>query len=198
MKKILLLTFIVLTATGLQAQLRYEAGIRAGLNLTTQTTTGEATNVETNWKTGFHGGVYGVVFLMEKLAAQLELMYSQKGSKWSDPYFSGKDNLNYIDIPLLARFQVNDLLNVHAGPQFSFMTGATQFPDDDVSYDASDYYKKTDIGLLVGAEVNLSLGINIAVRFVEGFMVTTEPTYYIDEWKNRVVQITVGYTIFSN
>ena len=67
-----------------------------------------------------------------------------------------------------------------------------------VDRDATGYYKKTDIGLVVGAEVNLSLKLNIAVRFVEGFSVTTEPTYYIDEWKNRVIQISVGYTILSN
>jgi hypothetical protein len=82
--------------------------------------------------------------------------------------------------------------------QFSFVVCARQIPDDMDPYDASDYYKTTDIGLLVGAEVNLSMKLNIAVRFVEGFSVTTEPTNYLDEWKNRVLQISVGYTIVSN
>jgi len=197
MKRVILFVLAILICTGIQAQIHYEAGIKTGLNVSTQTTKGEATNVESSWKPGFHAGVYGTVFFLEQLAAQLEIMYSQKGSKWEDPYFSGKDNLSYIDIPVLARFQIIDLVNVHAGPQFSFLAGAKQIPDGEDSYDASSYYKKTDIGLVVGAEVNLSLKLNIAVRYVEGFSVTTEPTYYIDEWKNRVIQISVGYSIFS-
>ena len=198
MKKVFLVALAVLISTGIQAQLKYEAGIRGGLTMSTQTTKGEAINVESNWKPGYHAGAYGAVFLLEKVAAQVEVLYCLKGSKWNDLSFSGKDNLFYIDIPVLARVQLLDLVNIHAGPQFSFMTGAKQVPDDMDSYDASSWYKKTDIGVVVGAEVNLSLKLNIAVRFIEGFSVTTEPTYYIDEWKNRVLQITVGYTLLSN
>lgn len=197
MKKVVLLGLSILISCGLHAQLKYEAGLRAGLNVSTQTTKGEATNVESSWKPGFHGGIFGTVFLLDKLAAQLEVLYSQKGSKWTDPYFSGKDNLGYIDIPVLVRFQVMDLVNVHAGPQFSFLTCAKQIPDDMDSYDASSYYGNTDIGLVVGAEVNLSMKLNIAVRFVEGLSVTTSPAYYIDEWKNRVIQVSIGYILFG-
>jgi hypothetical protein len=154
--------------------------------------------VESSWKPGFHAGVYGAVFFLDKLAAQLEIMFSQKGSKWTDPYFSGKDKLGYIDIPVLVRFQLIDRVNIHAGPQFSFLACAKQIPDDMDSYDAMDYYKKTDMGVVAGAEVNLTSKLYIAVRFVEGLSVTTEPTYYIDEWKNRVVQLSLSFSIVSN
>lgn len=198
MKKLALAGIAILISTGTHAQLKYEAGARGGLNLAIQTTTGEGTNVESSWKPGFHAGAFGTVFFLDKLAGQLELLFSQKGSKWTDPYFSGKDRLGYIDIPVLARFQLMDLVNIHAGPQFSFLVCARQIPDDMDPYDAMDYYTKTDVGVLVGVEVNLPVKLNIAIRFVEGLSVTTEPTYYIDEWKNRVIQISIGYTLFTN
>jgi len=72
--------------------------------------------VSTRSLVGFHIGGYGNYFILEPLAVQAELLLSQKGSKWSDPYFSGKDRLCYIDIPLLVRFQALEFLNVHADP----------------------------------------------------------------------------------
>ncbi len=124
-------------------------------------------------------------------------MISQKGSKWSDPYFSGKDNLCYIDIPILFRFQIIDLISVHAGPQFSFMTRANSIPDSGDKVDAKSYYNTTDVGIAIGAEVSLPLRFSIAVRYIEGLSVTTNNTYYIDQWKNRVIQVSVTFTILS-
>ena len=198
MKKLVLVGITILISCALQAQLKYEAGVRGGFNLAIQTTTGEGTNVESGWKPGFHAGAYGTVFFLDKLAGQLEILFSQKGSIWTDPYFSGKDNLGYIDIPVLVRLQLMDLVNIHAGPQFSILACAKQIPDDMDPYDAMDYYTKTDVGVLVGVEVNLPMKLNIALRFVEGLSVTTEPTYYLDEWKNRVIQLSLSYALFRN
>ena len=198
MKKGLLIVLSLLLVTGIHAQIKYELGARAGLNLSTQTTKGAATNVVSELKEGVHAGAYGTFFFFEKLAAQLEIIWSQKGSKWSDPYFAGKDNLSYIDIPVLIRFQVLDRVNVHAGPQFSFMTGAKQIPDGEDAIDATGYYKNSDFGVLVGAELNLYRKLSIAIKFVEGFSVTTEPSYYIDQWMNRVIQVSLSYALLSN
>ncbi len=197
MKKELLVLLLMFIFTGLHAQSLFELGAKAGLNLSTQTTKGAATNVDSQFKPGFHAGAYGNFFFLEKVAAQVELMYSRKGSKWSDPYFSGQDNLSYVDIPVLVRFQVLDLVNVYAGPQFSFMTCAKQIPDGEEAIDASGYYKSTDFGVVVGAELNLSMKLSIGIRYIEGFSVTTESTYYIDQWKNRVIQVSLSYPILS-
>ena len=197
MKKELLFLLSLFMFTGLHAQSLFELGVKTGVNLSTQTTKGAATNVDSQFKPGFHAGAYGNFFILEKVAAQLEIMFSQKGSKWSDPYFSGKDNLSYVDIPVLVRFQALDLISIYAGPQFSLMTGAKQIPDGEDAIDASGYYKSTDFGVVVGAELNLPMKLSIALRYIEGFSVTTESTYYIDQWKNRVIQLSLSYPILS-
>ena len=138
------------------------------------------------------------MFYTEKIAIQLEFLYSQKGSVWSDPDYSGDEVVSYIDLPLMARFQAWDLLNIHAGPQFSFLTRAWRMPDDEVAYSVSEYYDEVDVGLLVGAELNLPIKLNIALRYIEGMIVTTDSRYYPDPWKNRVFQLSLSYAIWGD
>ena len=192
-----LLSMALITGLQVQAQYSYELGARAGLNLSTQTTTRVATNVETNWKPGIHIGIFGILVYTEKMAGQLEFLYSEKGSVWSDPDYSGEEIVSYLDVPLTARFQVLNLLNIHAGPQFSFFTGAWRMPDQGVAYGISDYYDQVDVGLLVGAELNLPIKLNITVRYIEGLMVSSDSRYYPDPWKNRVFQLSLSYAIWG-
>jgi hypothetical protein len=197
MKKLILLGYWILVCPGIHAQLWYEAGIRAGANVSTQFTSGHDSNVETNWKPGFHIGIYGTLFYSEKMAGQLELLYSQKGSVWSDPDYSGNEIVSYIDFPLTVRFQALELLNIHAGPQFSFLTRAWRMSDDGAAYSVSEFYDEVDVGLLVGAELNLPIKLNIALRYIEGLIVTSDSRYYPDPWKNRVFQLSLSYPIWG-
>lgn len=197
MKKLTLVILSIFISFGAFAQKKWEFGVKGGINISTQTTKGSAINVNSNYKAGYNAGVFGNFFFAKRMAGQVEILSSQKGSKWSDPYFSGKDNLSYIDIPILFRFQIIDLVSVHAGPQFSFMIGANSIPDSGDKFDASSYYKSTDIGIVVGAEVSLPLRFSVIVRYIEGLSVTTNDTYYIDQWKNRVFQVSVCFTIIS-
>lgn len=198
MKRFILLGYLILVCPGIHAQLWYEAGIRAGANVSTQFTGGTGSNVETNWKPGIHAGIFGILFYTEKMAAQLEILYSQKGSVRSDPDYSGDEGLSYIDLPLTARFQVLELLNIHAGPQFSFLTRAWRMPDDGTAYSISEFYDEVDVGLLVGAELNLPIKLNIALRYTEGLMVASDSRYYPDPWKNRVFQLSLSYAIWGD
>ena len=153
--------------------------------------------METNWKTGVHIGIFGSLFYTEKIAAQLEFLFSEKGSVWHDPDYSGDEVVNYIDVPLTARFQVLDMLNIHAGPQFSFFTRAWRMSDDEAAYSISEYYDEVDVGLLVGVELNLPIKLNIALRYTEGMLRASDSRYYTDPWKNRVFQLSLSYAIFG-
>lgn len=177
------------------AQSNFGFGAKAGVNVSTQKTTGEGINVDTRSLAGFHMGVYGNYFFLDPVAVQLELLFSQKGSRWSDPYFDGKDRLNYMDVPLLVCYQPLEFLNVHAGPQFGFLMGAKQTTEDGDKTSAKDYYKTTDIGLVIGAEGNLPYHLNITLRYILGLNIVTTDDYYTDGWKNNVFQISVGYRI---
>lgn len=154
--------------------------------------------METSWKPGGHVGIYGSLFYSEKMAAQLEFLYSLKGSHCSDPDFSGDEDVSYVDLNLTARYQAMKLLNFHAGPQFSFLTGAWRDPDDAAAYGIKEYYMDVDFGLLVGAELNLPIGLNIALRYNEGLIRVSKTSYYTDPWKNRVLQLSLSFAIWGD
>jgi len=195
MKKFLLLPVCFLCISSvLFAQKRLGAGLKAGVNVATQVTSGKAENVDSQSLVGFHGGVTVNYFIIDRLAIQVDGLISQKGSKWSDPYFSGKDKLSYLDIPMLVRFQLLNFLNIHAGPQFSYLLSAVQ---DDISsgekFDIIDWYNKAEIGIAVGAEANLPLNINLSIRYILGISEASNDVEYIDPWKNSYVQVSIGY-----
>lgn len=197
MKKAVLILGAFFIFAGLSAQYGYEAGVKAGVNLSTQFTSAADTDVETDWNPGFQIGIFGSLLYTEIMAAQLEFLYTLKGSHWNDPEYSGKEVLTYVDVPLTARFQVHDLLNLHAGPQFSFLTGARRIPDDGVAYSVSEYYDEVDVGLVLGAELTLPIKLNLTLRYIEGLIVTSDSRYYPDPWKNRVFQLSVSYAIWG-
>jgi len=184
-------------STVLSAQSKLGAGVKAGINVATQVTTGEGENVNTESLVGFHAGGYCHYFIIDQVAVQLELLFSQKGANWNDLDFSGKDRLCYIDIPLLFRFQPLEFLNVHAGPQFGFLMKAKQIPDDGEKIDIMDYYNSTDIGLVIGAEGNLPMKLNVTLRYILGLNVVTTESGYIDGWKNKVFQVSIGYRLLT-
>ena len=57
----------------------------------------------------------------------------------------------------------------------------------------NDYYKKPDLGLVVGIEANLPARINLTVRYVIGLISVTTEDEYIDPWRNNFFQFSVGY-----
>jgi hypothetical protein len=199
MKKTIFLIFLSLGISIIvSAQKKLGAGIKAGINVATQVTPGAGENVEVQSLLGFNGGVTVNYFIIDPVAIQIDVLLSQKGSKWSDPTFSGKDKLCYLDLPVLVRFQALEFLNVHAGPQFGFLLNANQFPDDGDKMEIKEYYKSTDIGLAVGAEGNLPYNINLTLRYILGLStVNTDVFYNVDDWKNNVFQISIGYRLMG-
>ncbi|HUV00955.1 MAG TPA: outer membrane beta-barrel protein, partial [Bacteroidales bacterium] len=99
-------------------------------------------------------------------------------------------------------YQPLDFLNVHAGAQFGYLLSALQ--KDNVSGNKEKinvYYKKADLGLVIGAEANLPFRINLTVRYVFGLIaasVESSDPYdplYIEPWKNNFLQISAGFRI---
>jgi hypothetical protein len=185
---------LLVTFSQVNAQSKIGFGIKAGINISDQVTSGTGENVNVRSILRFNGGAYFNYFFSDKIAVQPELLVSGKGSDWDDPAYDVKDLLTYIDVPVLLRYQVIDLLNIHAGPQFGYMLNATQ--KDKASGDViniNEYYKKPDLGLVVGAEANLPFKINLTVRYVIGLIPTTTDVEYIEPWLNNFFQISAGY-----
>ena len=194
MRKTLFFLLLFLTAQQFaygQSELGY--GIKGGLNLATHHT--DDPNSDTKLLLGYHGGIYANYYLLNFLVVQTELLASVKGSRWEDESWDVKDRLGYLEIPVLVKFQPVEMFNVHAGPLFGFLFSAKQtVKDDDEKYDVMEYYKKADMGFLLGIEANLEHNLNVGIRYALGLadVAITESDYEY-KWSNNVFQVYAGF-----
>lgn len=191
---VFLIAFFLSVFSQIEAQSKIGFGIKAGINYSDQVTSGTGENVNVRSIIRYNGGAYFNFFLLDKLAIQPEILLSGKGSDWDDPVYDVKDLLTYIDVPLLIRYQIINLINIQAGPQFGYLVSANQKDKSSGEViDIQDYYKKPDLGVVVGAEANLPFKINITVRYVIGLIGTTTDVEYIEPWLNNFFQVSIGY-----
>ena len=188
----------VFSTSYLYAQNPFRTGIKAGMNIASQSTTGKGENVEVENLVGFHfGGFFSYQFI-DMFSVQPEIMVSQKGSNWKDPYFEGKDRLTYLALPVLLKFHPADMVNIHAGPEIGYLINAKQTNAlTDEKRDVSEFYKNWDFGLGFGAEAMLPHNIHFTIRYILGLNIVTEEIEYWEEWKNKTLQISFGYTLWE-
>ncbi|WP_417859858.1 porin family protein [Winogradskyella sediminis] len=180
------LCFLVLLATFGLIQKNYaqdiEFGAKAGLNIS-NFTGGDA---DRNSLFGFHVGVISEIPLSEKFSLQPELLYSTQGSEAQDVV---KIKVDYLAIPILAKYYLAKDFSLEVGPQFSFLVNDkgeyidSDLPDEDT--DASS----VDIGANVGFGYNLSSNLFVQARYNFGISTVAENP----DIKNSVFQAGLGY-----
>lgn len=119
MKKFTTLVIMFFISAGAFAQ-GVSGGVKAGLNLANQTFSGNGYTASPSFLPGVHAGVYLTAMLSEHIGVQPELLYSGQGAKSGNE----KMKLTYIALPVLLRFNVNDVVSFHAGPQFGILASA--------------------------------------------------------------------------
>lgn len=210
MKKLsiaMVMIFGLAQLTAIQAQ-DVKFGAKAGLNLANITG-----DVEDNsMKLALHLGGMAEIKISETFAVQPELLYSALGTKFPD----GKLALNYLVLPLMAKFSVTDNLTLEAGPQFGYLLSAKDKYDDleDEDFptitaknsassktqttmaspvDVKEYFKSFDLGGAIGASYLLNNGMNLSVRYIMGLSNTIKYDESDFKFKNSVFQFSVGY-----
>lgn len=142
-------------------------------------------------------------------------MYSAQGATESDTYedsfvrqvSESEWKLNYIQIPIMAKFYVSEGLSLEAGPQIGFLASAevdsdstetSLFDGSSVStsstVDAKEIVKSVDFGLNFGLGYKLDSGLNFALRYNLGLSNIYDVSETDVKIKNRVFQLSVGYT----
>lgn len=161
-------------------------GAKAGLNVST------LPPGFTESRTSFHLGAVAEIVIGDNFSLQPELLYSGQGSKDQD---DSDDNeiyrVDYLSIPILAKYYVTDALSVEGGPQLGFLLSA-EAEDNGETVDIKDTTKSTDFGFALGAGYKLESGLNFGLRYFFGSDVN-DIDEDADEFKNRVFQLSIGY-----
>ena len=183
MKKILLTAAAVFAISFANAQ-DVKFGAKAGLNLSSLANAeGAKTQV------GFHLGGYATISVSDKFAVQPELLYSAQGAKFE----GGSLNLSYINIPVMAKFNVADKFNLEVGPQIGLLMSATA-KSSAGSLDVKEGYKTMDFGLNFGAGYDVAENINVGLRYCLGLsQLEKELASGETATKNTNIQLSLGY-----
>lgn len=182
MKKLILGILTVFTITATQAQ-GLDLGIKAGVNFATLN---DATNLDN--RTGFVAGAFVGAKLSDNVGIQADLLYSQQGAEFEGEKF----DLNYVNVPVVAKFFVFKGLHIHAGPQFGFkIDDNTQSLFGELFNDAA--VKDFDLSGVAGIGYDLPLGIRIEGRYNFGLSDVGEEDEF-EFGKNSVYTLSIGYS----
>ncbi len=202
MKKLLLFTAVAFFAFTTAQSQEFRIGFKGGVNIATLG--GDTFYGSLNTRASFHIGGLVEIPLVGKFSIQPELLYSSQGSKYDyygglfDDSFDGAVKLDYISIPVMAKFYIIEGLSAEAGPVFSILVSAKEddFNDDgDVeSFDAKEDYKSFDAAIAIGASYRLDMGVFFSLRYNKGLLDINDIDGYNGKNQNNVFQVSAGYS----
>jgi len=190
MKKIILCAIAVMVFGFTNAQ-KTKFGVKGGLNLTTFS---GGNYYDAKSLVGFQVGGFAEIKVIERLSIQPEVLFSTQGAKLDGGSFGDfNSKLNYINVPVLAKFYITKQFTAEAGPQLGFLVSAKQD-----GHNAKDSFKSVDTGFNFGLGYNFTENVSVGLRYTVGLanigdykIDNTEQ--YLDSPKNSVLALTLGY-----
>jgi Outer membrane protein beta-barrel domain len=174
-------------------------GVRAGVNLASLTSD-LAPPFELETASGFVGGAFVTLPVNHVLAFQPEALYSRQGTKYTYQDVKFRTELDYIQVPLLARVRtgVHSPLTVLVGPSLGIRTHASSHSDlhsPGFVSGPDEVFKRFDLGLTTGAAFDVG-HLVFDGRYTWGMTNMVKDTFggepTIDNQKNRVFSFSAG------
>jgi len=186
--------------TGYAQEISY--GVKGGINLSS--IGGDFTDGNKQIF-GFHGGFVAEIPLLENFSIQPEIVYSMQGGKRDTRATDGpltETTLEYISIPVLAKYYLIDNLSLKAGPQVGFLLSAEREitpsgfggTTEKRTEDIKDNLNTLDIAAAIGAEYKFDIGIFLQLRYALGVSNINKDSITMRKNQNNVFQLAVGYT----
>lgn len=139
----------------------------------------------------FHAGGFLHYRLHRRFALQPELLFSGEGTSFNTT--NTEIDLNYISLPLVAKFYLTENINLQAGPYASYLLKA-QHETRTGSQNIDDLFQKTDFGLTVGGAIEIFRIGMLSARYKIGLPdIYKEAADQPDRaYRNRVIQVSFG------
>ena len=163
MKKLIVVTIIVIFAFTTSFAQDISFGINAGVNFSS-IAGDEVDDLDGRTSLNF-GGVVNIG-IGELFAVQPEILYSTQGATWELDGVEATYKLDYINIPIMADFTVAEGFSLQGGPQIGF--NITSEIDTDGETEELEDVESLDLGVGIGAQYRLPMGLFFQARYVIG------------------------------
>jgi len=187
MKKIVVVFILALVTTGVSAQ-GIDFGVKAGVNFASLSDAKQgATELDFSSRTGVVVGAFVGGKLNDKFGIQADLLYSQQGAEFD----GGEFNLDYVNVPVVAKVYFFKGLHLQAGPQFGVIVNdEAQTVVGEVINDIA--VNDFDVSAVVGLGYDVPLGLRLEARY--NFGLSDVPDGEGASGKNSVVTLSLGYS----
>lgn len=203
MKKLILCAAVAAFGfTTIHAQDGIQFGAKAGVNFAKLT----GDDVEdADGRTGIHFGLVAEIPVSEKFSVQPELVYSQQGLQQDTPDGESKLKLDYLNVPVMAKFYVSDGFAIEAGPQFGFnvsakseiqIEGADGNEISEIERELEDTVEGFDFGFGGGVSYKMATGLFFQARYIIGLTSVYEASnegIFQDDLNNSTLSLSIGY-----
>jgi outer membrane immunogenic protein len=180
---------------------RFSTGLKVGLS--SSQVSGD--NLAGYHKAGMSAGIFCSAHFSKKWSSQFELLFIQKGSKYTGNPDAGDLNyyrlqLNYIEVPVLVQYHYKKF-TVEAGPGFGYLIN---YKEEDMLGDITGIrpFHKSEISYNLGVNYRIVNHLGINARFSNSLSsirdhLSGARTFINPGQQNTVLQLTLSYT-FGN
>lgn len=197
-KALLIISLTILTITAVKSQEKIQFGAKGGINFSNMTSD---FLIDKDYQTGFHIGVLAEIPFGDKFSIQPEILYSTQGVKGgvildgipypgatAVPPFPQEYELNYIQVPVLAKIYLFKNFSLEIGPSFNFLINDKEILGSNTRTDVG---KSFEFSGVLGLSYKIKGGIFGSLRYVSGFTDALNRDYY--DAKNVGFQLGVGF-----
>lgn len=204
MKKIILTTLIaVLTIGSVSAQASF--GIKGGVNFAS--IMGDTPN-GVKYRTAYNFGIVAEIETSSSTSVQPEILYSSQGFKFDGGRVNGEMRdaddfkLDYLNIPIVFKYYINDEFSFETGPQVGFLLSSKAENNTVDSGRLRDNLTNASFDFLIGFGYKFDNGFNVNARYIggltnvwKGYVKNPPPGYWYYDYgkRNSVFQLTLGY-----
>lgn len=173
-------------------------GVKGGVNFAT--VNGDGFDSPDS-RTSFHVGALAEFPLAEMFSLQVEALYSGQGFEVTQniPLLGERKyeyQLDYINVPVLAKVYLFKGFSIEAGPQFGFLVNEEidSDPTGDGGDTVTDAAKDFEFGFAGGVTFQTEMGLFASARYTQGVTEILEDRNDSDnKITNSVFQIGIGY-----
>ncbi len=185
MIKKLCVAIVAIGMVGLVNAQDVKFGAKAGLNISSWK--GDLNGEALESSAGLVLGATAELSLSEKFAIQSELLFSQNGTNARYQEDKIEVKLDYISLPVMAKYYLFDGFSLEAGPQVSFLV-KNSYAVAGVDIETPGF-KDVDFGANFGLGYRFENGISLQGRYTMGISDVVEQ----NDIQNEAFQFSLGY-----
>jgi len=128
----------------------------------------------------------------ERFYIQAEVLYSAQGYTIEEDGFENELSLNYLSLPILAKYYFTPKLSFETGPRFATLASVTESREDSTD-EFFNTYESSDVGWNFGIGYKAESGMFLQLHYILGLRQIIDTNILDVSAKNSLVQLSIGY-----